>query len=74
MLQLGENEWKSYGEWAEPADVCAFRWQDFAAPHPEVSTAYTAYVLRLMSEIAGHLGHEKDAEEFKATGEGCKEA
>lgn len=68
------NAGQSYGEWAEPADVCAFRWQDFAAPHPEVSTAYTAYVLRCMAEIAEQLGHEKDAEEFKATSEGCKKA
>lgn len=68
------NAGQSYGEWAEPADVCAFRWQDFAAPHPEVSTAYTAYVMRCMSEISEHLGHEKDAEEFKATSEGCKKA
>ena len=68
------NAGQSYGEWAEPADVCAFRWQDFAAPHPEVSTAYTAYVLRLMSEIAEHLGHHEDAREFRATSEGCKKA
>ena len=68
------NAGQSYGEWAEPADVCAFRWQDFAAPHPEVSTAYTAYVLRLMSEIAEHLGHFEDAGEFRATSEGCKKA
>lgn len=32
---------QSYGEWAEPEDVCAFVWYDFAAPHPEESTAYT---------------------------------
>ena len=68
------NAGQSYGEWAEPADVCAFRWQDFAAPHPEVSTAYTAYVLRQMSEIAEHLGHFEDAREFRATSEGCKKA
>ncbi|MBR4394752.1 MAG: family 78 glycoside hydrolase catalytic domain [Oscillospiraceae bacterium] len=68
------NAGQSYGEWAEPADVCAFRWQDFAAPHPEVSTAYTAYVLRLMSEIAEYLGHFEDAREFRATSEGCKKA
>ena len=68
------NAGQSYGEWAEPADVCAFRWQDFAAPHPEVSTAYTAYVLRLMSEIAEHLGHFEDAGEFRATSAGCKKA
>ncbi len=68
------NAGQSYGEWAEPADVCAFRWQDFVAPHPEVSTAYTAYVLSAMAEIAEQLGHEKDAEEFRVCGEGCKKA
>ena len=68
------NAGQSYGEWAEPADVCAFRWQDFAAPHPEVSTAYTAYVLSVMAEIAEQLGREKDAEEFAAYSRGCKKA
>ena len=66
------NTGQSYGEWAEPADVCAFRWQDFAAPHPEVSTAYTAYVLSVMAEIARELGHPEDAEEFGAYSEGCR--
>ncbi len=68
------NVGQSYGEWAEPADVCAFRWQDFVAPHPEVSTAYTAHVLGLMAEIAEHLGKTEDAKEFRATSEGCKRA
>ena len=68
------NAGQSYGEWAEPADVCAFRWQDFAAPHPEVSTAYTAYVLSVMAEIAERLGHAEDAREFRETAEGCRTA
>jgi len=68
------NAGQSYGEWAEPADVCAFRWQDFAAPHPEVSTAYTAYVLAVMAEIAETLGHASDAAEFRACSAGCKAA
>ena len=68
------NAGQSYGEWAEPADVCAFRWQDFAAPHPEVSTAYTAYVLAIMAEIAETLGHTSDAAEFRAYSAGCKTA
>lgn len=68
------NVGQSYGEWAEPADVCAFRWQDFAAPHPEVSTAYTSHVLGLMAEIAEHLGKTEDAKEFRTTSEGCKRA
>lgn len=68
------NIGQSYGEWAEPEDVCSFKWQDFVAPHPEVSTAYTAYVLGIMSEIADALGHSKDALEFKKYSEGCKKA
>ena len=68
------NSGQSYGEWAEPVDVCAFRWQDFVAPHPEVSTAYTAYVLGLMGEIAEKLGHKQDAAEFRSYSEGCKKA
>ena len=69
------NMGQSYGEWAEPVDVGGgFRWQDFVNPHPEVSTAYTAYVMRLMSEIAEKLGHEDDAKEFRDYAEGCKKA
>ena len=70
LVNLGQ----SYGEWAEPADVCAFRWQDFVAPHPEISTAYTAYVLGLMAEIAEHLGKAEDTEEFRRYSEGCRRA
>lgn len=69
------NIGQSYGEWAEPADVDGgFHWQDFVAPHPEVSTAYTAYVLGLMAKIADRLGHTIDAEEFRTYSEGCKAA
>lgn len=69
------NQGQSYGEWAEPADVDgSFHWQDFVAPHPEVSTAYTAYVLGLMAQIARRLGHEADAKEFETYSNGCKAA
>ena len=69
------NIGQSYGEWAEPVDVDGgFRWQDFVAPHPEVSTAYTAYILGLMAKIAKRLGHEEDAAEFETFSEGCKAA
>ena len=68
------NMGQSYGEWAEPIEVGGFRWQDFVNPHPEVSTAYTAYIMRLMSEIAARLGHEDDAVEFRGYAEGCKKA
>jgi len=68
------NDGQSYGEWAEPVDVCAFRWQDFVAPHPEVSTAYTAYVLGLMAEVAALLGRREDEAEFRKYADGCKSA
>ncbi len=69
------NMGQSYGEWAEPVDIGGgFRWQDFVNPHPEVSTAYTAYIMRLMSEIAQRLGHMDDAKEFRGYAEGCKKA
>ena len=69
------NQGQSYGEWAEPADVGGgFRWQDFVAPHPEVSTAYTCYVLGLMAQIAKRLGHEADAQEFQTYSDSCKGA
>ena len=69
------NMGQSYGEWAEPVEIGGgFRWQDFVAPHPEVSTAYTAYVMRLMAEIAKRLGRSEDAKEFQSYADGCKKA
>ncbi len=69
------NQGQSYGEWAEPMDVDGgFHWQDFVAPHPEVSTAYTCYVLGLMAQIAKRLGHDADAQEFQTYSDGCKGA
>ncbi len=52
------NYGQSYGEWAEPAEVFPNDWTDMVLPHPEVSTAYTAYCFRLMAEIAAELGDE----------------
>ncbi len=69
------NMGQSYGEWAEPVEIGGgFRWQDFVNPHPEVSTAYTAYVMRLMAAIAEKLGHSEDAKEFRGYAQGCKTA
>lgn len=69
------NSGQSYGEWAEPTEVSGgFDWKDFAAPHPEVSTAYTAHVLELMADIAQKLGHAEDAQEFRTYSDGCKKA
>ncbi len=68
------NRGQSYGEWAEPADVHPMDWKDMAAPHPEVSTAYTSYVLGLMAEISEELDHPEDACRFREYAEGCRKA
>lgn len=65
---------QSYDEWAEPADVYAFNWTHFAAPHPEVSTAYTSYVMGLMAEIAEALGKTEDIPLYREYCEGCRKA
>ena len=65
---------QSYGEWAEPKDVKPNDWKDMILPHPEVSTAYTAYVLRCLAEIAEELHQEKDAAKYRAVSETCKAA
>lgn len=67
---------QSYGEWAEPNDVCAFRWYDFAAPHPEESTAYTYFTLKRVLEIADILGKKQNKElaRIKEYSEGAKRA
>lgn len=68
------NRGQSYGEWAEPTDVHVMKWIDFAEPHPEVSTAYTAYVMGLMEEIAKTLGKTEDIPLYHEYHEGCKKA
>lgn len=70
------NRGQSYGEWAEPNDVCAFRWQDFASPHPEESTAYTYFTLNRVLEVAKILGKDKNKElnRIQKYSEGAKSA
>lgn len=64
---------QSFGEWAEPADVYPLNWfKEMAIPHPEVSTAYTAYVLGLMEKIALLLGKNEDAALYHRYSEGAK--
>ena len=72
--KYGVNTGQSYGEWAEPADVKAFVWTDFAEPHPEESMAYTAYVLSLMARISGILGRTEKTALFREYSEGVKRA
>jgi alpha-L-rhamnosidase len=68
------NVGQSYGEWSEPADVCVFHWTDFCAPHPEVSTAYTAYIMGIMAKAAEKYGTNEEVALFTSYHEGCKRA
>ncbi len=58
------NYGQSYGEWAEPADVFPNDWTDMVLPHPEVSTAYTAFCFRLFAEMAEEMGDTDVAREY----------
>ena len=68
------NAGQSYGEWAEPSDVKAFVWTDFAEPHPEESTAYTAWVLGVMAEICEILGETEPVAMLRKYSDGAKKA
>lgn len=68
------NYGQNYGEWAEPTDVCAMQWTDFIFPHPEVATAYTSYIMDLMTEIATELGNTEDLPLYRKYSEGTKRA
>lgn len=65
---------QSYGEWAEPSDVHVMVWQDCAVPHPESSTAYTVYMMDLMSEIEEELGYPEKAKAYKEFGNHCRKS
>ncbi len=66
------NYGQSYGEWAEPADVFPNQWTDMVLPHPEVSTAYTAYCFRLFGEIAEEMEEADTAREYAGLSEKVK--
>lgn len=68
------NYGQSYGEWAEPSDVCPMSWTDFILPHPEVSTAYTSYIMELMCEIAIELEKTEDIPLYRKYADGTKRA
>lgn len=74
LKKFAVNVGQSYGEWAEPADVHPNRWTDMIAPHPEVSTAYTVYVMGVMEEIAEALGRTEDIPLYRKYKEGCRAA
>ena len=64
---------QSFGEWAEPADVYPMNWlKDMAFTHPEESTAYTAFVMEHMAEIAAALGKESDKNMYLSYAERVK--
>lgn len=65
---------QSYGEWAEPNDVMAFKWYDFASPHSEESTAYTYFTLKYVLKIADILEKPKDKtlEKIKKYSDGAR--
>ena len=58
------NYGQSYGEWAEPEDVNAFRISDFVSPHPEETTAYIVHLMRVMADVAKALGEDEDAARY----------
>ena len=68
------NKGQSYGEWAEPNDVKAFVWYDFASPHPEESTAYTSWILEIVAEICEMLGKTDNVDRLREYSEGAKKA
>ncbi len=65
---------QSYGEWAEPTDVHPNKWYDMILTHPEVSTAYTSFVMGIMEEIAEITGNDADAKLYNEYKIGCKKA
>lgn len=68
------NKGQAYGEWAEPADVYPNHWTNVVLPETEVETAYTSFVLGLMSEISASLGNDEDAKRYSSFSEKCKTA
>lgn len=68
------NAGQSYGEWAEPADVFPNVWTNMVLPHVEVSTAYTSYVLGLMSKIAQENNKLADSARYDYYSKNCKKA
>lgn len=66
------NFGQAYGEWAEPDDVHHMTWKDCAQPHPEVATAYTAYICTIMAEMEQALGNNERAEKYLEFADGCK--
>ena len=54
------NKGQSYGEWLEPVEIFPQHWTEVIFPHPEVSTAYTNFILTIFKEISKLTGHESE--------------
>lgn len=65
------NFGQAYGEWAEPADVFPNHWTSVVLPQPEEATAYTAYIMGMMAEIAAYLGKSEDKRLYEQYQQGC---
>lgn len=72
--KYGVNNGQSYGEWAEPNDVKAFVWTDFAEPHPEESMAYTYWMMDLMVKISNLVGRNENNALFEEYRDGVERA
>lgn len=68
------TEGLSYGEWIEPKEIVAFDMMELSKPHVEESTAYTAWTMKYMAEMAEYLGRDEDREHFQNYAEGCRRA
>jgi len=64
-----------WGEWMEPSDVGEN--EDvktrLSRPKTEVSTAYTAYSMRLLSEMLNEIGYRNEADECQRFSKGARE-
>lgn len=68
------NFGQSYGEWAEPADVCPQSWKTCVITHPETSTAYTSCIMECMAQMADAISEYDDALSFRNFSSGNKKA
>ena len=63
---------QSYGEWLEPEEIFPQHWTAVIFPHPEVSTAYTNYTLRMYQDILNVLGKDSEAKSLTRFIDGTK--
>jgi len=63
-----------WGEWAEPKEDHFEGFLALGLPRPEEATAYLAYSMRCMADMARQLGFDRDAERYSAYADGAKKA